>query len=57
MDFNWWHKHYDTVMAWAYIVLMMWLAMMLTGCATITQNDYRLDTTPDHDGEHYIGVK
>ena len=56
MNWNWWLKHYDSILAWLYIIVAVGFALMLTSCATMTPSDYRLDTTPDHDGEHYIGV-
>ena len=51
----WWQKHYDEVAALVVIVVWIWMAITLIGCVT-TPSDYRLDTTPDHDGERYIGV-
>jgi hypothetical protein len=33
----------------------MLLCLYLAGCASLRTSDYKLDTTPDHNGEHWIG--
>lgn len=33
------------------------LVLALGGCRTTRMEDYKQDTTPDHQGEHWIGAR